>query len=340
VGPGAGGYVRSKLSGSYQVYAVVFNKYPRPIPTPVVNLRPAQETCERCHWPSKYYGAQLKVFYHYAPDEKNTPRQIRMLINVGGAEPSLGLPSGIHWHMNLANQITYIATDAGRQVIPWVQTKDMQGKVTIYTAKGSTLSSDQVNQAEKRRMDCIDCHDRPSHIFTAPDRSVDESLRAGRIDPSLPFIKQEAVAVLSNTYATAAEAQSNIASAIRQFYQSKYPQVDRAQSQSIESAVSDVGRIYRSTIFPSMKTDWRSHPDNVGHLYSPGCFRCHDGQHMSPEGKVIPKDCNSCHTIQAQLEGAATLPAPAPPTSFSHPVDIGDLTQVNCSDCHSGGVGP
>jgi len=340
VGPGAGGYVRSKLSGSYQVYAVVFNKYPRPIPTPVVNLRPAQETCERCHWPSKFYGAQLKVFYHYAPDEKNTPRQIRMLINVGGAEPSAGLPSGIHWHMNLANQITYIATDAARQVIPWVQAKDMQGKVTIYTAKDSRLSSEQVNQAEKRRMDCIDCHDRPSHIFTPPDRSVDESLQAGRIDASLPFIKQEAVTVLSNTYATAAEAQTQIASEIRQFYQSKYPQVDQAQSQSIETAVSDVRKIYQSTIFPAMKTDWRSHPDNVGHLYSPGCFRCHDGQHTSAEGKVIPKDCNTCHTVQAQLEGAATLQVPAPPTGFSHPVDIGDLTQVNCSDCHSGGVGP
>ena len=183
VGPGAGGYIRSKLSGSYQVYALAFNKYPRPIPTPVANLRPAQETCERCHWPSKFYGTQLKVFYHYAPDEKNTPRQIRMLLNIGGAEASVGLPSGIHWHMNLANQITYVATDAGRQVIPWVQAKDMQGKVTIYTAKDSPLSSDRLNQAEKRRMDCIDCHDRPSHIFPPPDRSVDGSLRAGRIEP-------------------------------------------------------------------------------------------------------------------------------------------------------------
>ena len=340
VGPGAGGYIRSKFSGSYQVYALAFNQYPRPIPTPVANLRPAQETCERCHWPSKFYGTQLKVFYHYAPDEKNTPRQIRMLINIGGAEASVGLPSGIHWHMNLANQITYVATDAGRQVIPWVQAKDMQGKVTIYTAKDSPLSPDRLNQAEKRRMDCIDCHDHPSHIFPPPDRSVDGSLRAGRIDPSLPFIKQEAVAVLSTTYPTAAEAQSNIASEIQQFYKSKYPEVDRAQSQAIETAVSEVRRIYQSTMFPSMKTDWRSHPDNVGHLYSPGCFRCHDGQHRSAEGKVIPKDCNTCHTLQAQLEGEATLQVPAPPTSFSHPVDIGDLTQVNCSDCHSGGVGP
>ena len=149
VGPGASWYVRSKLSGTYQVYAAVFHKYPRPIPTPVANLRPAQQTCEQCHWPRKFYGAQLKVFYHYADDEKNSPRQIRMLINTGGAEPTAGLPSGIHWHMNIANKITYIASDAQRQVIPWVQAEDMQGKVTVYKAKGSALTAAQIDSAAK-----------------------------------------------------------------------------------------------------------------------------------------------------------------------------------------------
>ena len=139
VGSGASWYVRSKLSGSYQVYAVIFHKYPQPIPSPVVNLRPAQQTCEQCHWPRKFYGAQLKVFYHFGNDEKNSPRQIRMLINTGGAEPRTGLPSGIHWHMNIANKITYVASDAQRQVIPWVQAENMQGKVTVYRAKNSSL---------------------------------------------------------------------------------------------------------------------------------------------------------------------------------------------------------
>jgi len=74
VGAGATWYVRSKLSGARQVYATVFNRFPRPIPTPVENLRPAQETCEQCHWPRKFYGAQLKVITHYGYDEKNTPR--------------------------------------------------------------------------------------------------------------------------------------------------------------------------------------------------------------------------------------------------------------------------
>jgi nitrate/TMAO reductase-like tetraheme cytochrome c subunit len=340
VGPGASWYVRSKLSGSYQVYAAIFHKYPRPIPTPVANLRPAQETCEQCHWPRKFYGAQLKVFYHYAEDEKNTPRQIRMLINTGGTEPETGLPSGIHWHMNIANQITYIASDAQHQVIPWVQVKDWEGRLTVYTAKDSKLTPQQVQNAPKHLMDCIDCHDRPSHIFTPPDRSVDSSLLAGRIDRSLPFIKQQAVSALTKSYTNTAEAANGIRSDIKNFYRTKYPEAYSSRRHSIQAAISDLQQIYESTIFPYMKVDWRTHPNNIGHLYSPGCFRCHDGEHVSADGKVIPKDCNSCHTVLEQLESGVPLMRQEEGVSFKHPVDIGDLTQVTCSDCHNGGVGP
>jgi len=340
VGPGASWYVRSKLSGSYQVYAAVFHKYPRPIPTPVANLRPAQQTCEQCHWPRKFYGAQLKVFYHYASDEKNTPRQIRMLINTGGAQPNTGLPSGIHWHMNIANQVTYIATDAQRQVIPWVQVKDMQGRLTVYLAKESGLTAEQIRNAPKHRMDCIDCHDRPSHIFTSPDQSVDQSLLAGRIDPSLPFIKQQAVAALTRTYQTTGEALQGIAKEIQQFYETRYPELYARRQQTIRDAIADLQHIYQSTVFPYMKVDWQTHPNNIGHFYSPGCFRCHDGQHVSSEGKVIPKDCTSCHTVIAELESGVPLLRQEPSIAFQHPVDIGDLQQVTCSDCHTGGTGP
>lgn len=340
VGPGAGWYVRSKVSGSYQVYAAIFHKYPRPIPTPVENLRPAQQTCEQCHWPRKFYGAQLKIFYHYGSDEKNTPRQIRMLINTGGAEPSSGVPSGIHWHMNIGNRITYIATDAQRQVIPWVQADDLHGKITVYTAKESPLSPAQIEKSTKRLMDCIDCHDRPSHIFNPPDRSVDDALFAGRIDPSLPFIKQQAVTALTKTYNTNAEALHGIDSDIREFYRTKYADVYTNRQASINAAVADLQSIYQSTIFPYMKVDWRTHPNNLGHFYTPGCFRCHDGQHLSAGGKVIPKDCNTCHTVLAQKESGTPLMGREEGVPFQHPVDLGDMTQVNCSDCHTGGVGP
>ena len=332
--------MRSKLSGSYQVYAAIFDKYPRPIPTPVANLRPAQQTCEQCHWPRKFYGAQLKVFYHFGDDEKNTPRQIRMLINIGGAELNTGLPAGIHWHMNIENRITFIATDAQRQTIPWVQATDLKGHTTTYMTKDSGLRPEQIEKASKHRMDCIDCHDRPSHIFTPPDRSVDDSLLAGRIDQSLPFIKQQGVSALTKTYNSTDEALTGIAKDIEGFYRTKYPDVYTSRRTSIQNAIADLQHIYRSTIFPYMKVDWRTHPNNLGHFYTPGCFRCHDGQHVSSDGKVIPKDCNTCHTVQAQLESGIPLIGHEQGVPFKHPIDIGDLTQVTCSDCHTGGVGP
>ncbi len=340
VGPGATWYVRSKLSGSYQVYAAIFHKYERPIPTPVANLRPARQTCEQCHWPRMFYGAQLKVFYHYGTDERNTPRQIRMLINTGGAEPSAGIPAGIHWHMNIENRITFIASDAQRQVIPWVQAENRQGKVTVFTTKGPALTPSQVEKSTKHLMDCIDCHDRPSHAFTPPEQSVDDSLLAGRIDPSLPFIKQQGVSALTKNYGTTAEALRGIDEDLRRFYRTQYPAMYMSQEAKIESAIADIQRIYQSTIFPYMKVDWRTHPNNIGHFYTPGCFRCHDGQHFSGDGKVISNDCNLCHTVLAQLQSGVPLIRHEEGVPFEHPVDIGDLTQVKCSDCHTGGLGP
>jgi len=340
VGPGASWYVRSKLSGSYQVYATIFHKYPRPIPTPVANLRPAQQTCEQCHWPRKFYGAQLKVFYHYAEDDNNTPRQIRMLINTGGAQPNAGVPSGIHWHGNIENRITYIAADAQRQIIPWVQATDMQGTTTVYVAKGSSLTPGQLQKSTKHLMDCIDCHTRPSHVFTPPDRSVDQALFAGRIDRSLPFIKQQGVSALTKDYTGKDEALPRIARNITQFYQTKYPHLYAGRHASIDAAIVELQHIYQTTIFPYMKVDWRTHPDNIGHFYSPGCFRCHDGLHVSADGKVIPKDCTICHTVLGQLQSGVPLMRFEQGVPFQHPVDVGDLTQVVCSDCHTGGVGP
>jgi len=338
VGSGATWFVKSKLSGSRQVFATIFNTYPRPIPSPVKNLRPAQETCEQCHWPKKFYGGQLKVFSHYGNDEKNTLRQIRMLIKTGGGDPATGAPEGIHWHMNIKNKIDYVEADEKRQVIPYIHVEDMQGRVTEYYAKDSTLSKDQIAKAPRHHMDCVDCHNRPTHIYVPPDLSVDQTLLARRIDISLPFIKQEAVTVLSATYKTNAEAMQAIASGLESFYETKYPDVAKNKQAEIRNAVTEIQQIYKRTTFPEMKLNWQTHPNNLGHYYFPGCFRCHDGQHVAADGRVISKDCNQCHTMMSQSEGTATATTAAP--GFQHPVDIGDLTQVNCSDCHTGGVGP
>jgi len=339
VGAGATWYVKSKLSGARQVFATAFKTYPRPIPTPVHNLRPAQETCEECHWPRKFYGAQLKVFTHYASDEKNTRRRIQMLIHTGGGDPATGAPEGIHWHMNIANEINYVVADEKRQVIPYIHVKDMQGRVTEYYAKDSTLSKDQITRAPRHHMDCVDCHNRPTHIYVPPDAAVDQALLARRIDVSLPFIKQQAVSALTDDYATTDAARQGIAKAIHDFYQTKYPDLAKSRELDIRNAIDEVQKIYSRTTFPEMKLNWKTHPNNIGHFYFNGCFRCHDGQHVSADGKVVPKDCETCHTVLSQQEGEGK-PAIMGTVKFQHPVELGDLTQVNCSDCHTGGVGP
>jgi nitrate/TMAO reductase-like tetraheme cytochrome c subunit len=339
VGAGATWYVKSKLSGTRQVFKTVLNIFPRPIPTPVHNLRPAAETCETCHWPKKFYGAQLKVFNHFSSDEKNTPRQIRLLIKTGGGDPSTGEPEGIHWHMNISNEITYVATDEQRQTIAYIRAKDSQGRVTEYFTNDSKLTREQIAKAEKRRMDCVDCHNRPTHIYVPPDVSVDRSFTAHRLDIDLPYLKQQAVTALTAKYDTTDAAMQGIAKTIYEFYSSKYPDLVKTKEPEIRGAIDELQRIYKLTVFPEMKLDWRTHPNNIGHFYFNGCFRCHDGNHVSPEGKAIRKDCSICHTILEQQENAVNI-ASLPGLEFKHPVDLGDMTAVNCSDCHTGGVSP
>ena len=340
VGPGAGWYVRSKLSGLKELYVTLRGTYPRPIPSPVKNLRPAQDTCEECHWPRKFWGSQLKTFTHFGSDEQNTPRAITLLIKVGGGDPTLGpAGGGIHWHMNIANKIEYYATDEKRQNIPWVRLTDSQGSVTEYAVKDNPPTPDEIAKAEKRRMDCVDCHNRPTHIYVPPDLSVDRAMAINAIDPTLPFIKQQGVQVLTADYKTSAEAEKAIPEKIQAFYQAKYPQVASSRPEAVKAAITELQRIFGTTFFPDMKVNWQTHPNNVGHFYSTGCFRCHDGNHVSSTGQVISKDCNSCHTVAAQREGHEQLAA-IPDQAFKHPIDLGDLASVNCADCHSGGAAP
>ena len=331
VGPGAGWYVRSKLSGAYQLYSVSFNKYPRPITTPVHNLRPAPETCEQCHWPEKFFGAQLKTFNHYAYDEKNSHRQTRMLLNVGGGSPSTGQVAGIHWHMNIANTIDYISTDSQRQAIPWVRIKDRHGNVVEYHDRLRPLTQQQIDSAPRRRMDCVDCHNRPAHVYLPPDAALDQSFAAGRLDPSLPFLKREAAAALNKSYATEDEAVRTIAASLQGFYQTNYSQIYSQRNDAVKNAIGETQRIFKTYFFPEMKTNWATHPNNIGHFYSSGCFRCHDGEHVSDSGKVIRNDCDICHTVIYDSENPA---ASVKIAGFKHPVDLGALSDRKCETCH------
>jgi NapC/NirT cytochrome c family, N-terminal region len=331
IGPGASWFVKSKLSGTYQVYAVMFDKYPRPIPTPVKNLRPAQETCEQCHWPESFYGNAERVNYHYLPDSTNTPWTIRLLMKVGGGNPSRGPVGGIHWHMNINNTVEYVATDSARQVIPWVRITDPQGRITVYRTETDSATDSLIAATAPRRMDCIDCHNRPTHIYNPPSRAVNLSLATGRLSPTLPWIKKNAVEVLAADYDTKRQALDSIATILGRDYEGT------RDTTLVRQAIAEVQNIYSNNFFPSMKVNWQAYPDNIGHEIFPGCFRCHDGQHKSADGRVIPNDCTTCHIIMGQ--GSREQSRMLSPTglAFKHPVDIGEMWKVApCTTCHTG----
>lgn len=334
VGGGAEWYARSKFSGVRQLVKVTFNTYDRPIKTPVENMRPARDTCAKCHWPQLYHGEQLKVFTDYGYDENSTMSETKLLVKVGGGSPETGQVAGIHWHMNLANEITYITTDERRQDIPWVQLKDSKGNVTVYTKRGSGLSASQIASAEKKTMDCIDCHSRPAHIYRSPNNAVDESIQANKLDRSLPFLKRTAVEVLTGEYETTEQALATIGEEFHKYYRVNHAEVYDKQRPAINAAVSELGRIYRTYFFPEMKTDWSTHIDNIGHFNTQGCFRCHDGEHFSPAGKPIRNECNICHvTISQTYLGKPIEPIDG---KFQHPINLGERGNYNCAACHTG----
>ncbi len=339
IGEGADWFVKSKLSGVYQIYATLADRYPRPIPAPIENLRPAQETCERCHWPQMAFGAQQRRFSHYRYDDANTPWTIDLLIKTGGGDPALGQTSGIHWHMNVGVRVEYIARDEKRQDIPWVRVTDRHtGEVTVYQSESNPLPAEEIAAATPRVMDCVDCHNRPSHVFQSPDEAIDLALRAGTIDPGLPAIKRVAVDAMAAEYATREEAREGIAGAVASFYREQHEEVWRRRRAAVEQAVAGVQDAYARNVFPHMNARWSAYPSNAGHFDSIGCMRCHGGDHVADDGQRVTTDCTACHTILAQGSGdrIATATTEAG-LEFEHPEDIADMwREVGCWECHQG----
>jgi hypothetical protein len=250
VGPGAAAYFKTKLNGVKQLYHTVRNDFDRPIYLPT-DMRPAQAICEQCHWPKKYVGNVDRTFQHYLSDEKNTPFAVRLLLNVGGGDPSNGPVGGIHWHMNIANKIEYIATDGQLLKIPWVRMTNAQGATTEY--RDPDFRED-LSKYQVRQMSCLDCHSRPAHKVHTPNEAVELALMTGRLDPSTPWVKSKVVAALVKPYSTKAEAEQGIANDLR----AAYP--DPAQANTI---VGVAQAIYRENFFPEVKVDWRTYPDFV-----------------------------------------------------------------------------
>jgi len=298
IGPGASWFVRSKLSGARQVLAVAAGTYSRPIPSPVRELRPARETCEQCHWPRKFHGDKLVVRTKYAEDEANTPSTSVLMLRIGGEGP-LGA-AGIHGrHLDTSERIQYLTTDDKRQVIPRVRYRDDSGRVVEYATEDAP-SADGVG--EWRAMDCMDCHNRPTHAFDLPERGVDRAIGEGRISPTLPWARKEAVRLLRADYPDRETAARSIADGLAAFYGDGHPAVYRERRKDVDAAVEAVKTIYHRNVFPEMKVGWGTYANNVGHDDFPGCFRCHDDQHKAAGGRVITQDCSACHAVLAMEE--------------------------------------
>jgi hypothetical protein len=290
IGPGASWFVRSKLSGVGQVFAVTFNTYPRPIPTPVRNLRPARETCEACHWPQKYGEDRVKILPKYADDEKNTLTQTVLLMKIGGGNRGVGIHGT---HLGPGITIRYAHTDEGRQNIPWVEYSGPGGK-RVFAAAGAKTGGLPV-----REMDCLDCHNRPTHTYELPEHAIDRAMNAGQIATSLPFVKKKAVELLKAIYPSRDEAARQIPARFAEFYQHQYPEVWADHRDNVTAAAQAILAVWDRNVFPEMKVSWGAYPNNLGHMDFPGCFRCHDGAHATNTGESITQDCNACHNLLA-----------------------------------------
>ena len=301
IGEGATWFVRSKLSGTRQVFAVALDTYSRPIPSPVEHLRPARETCETCHWPQKFHGDKFVVRTKHAEDEVNTASTTVLVMKVGGGRATGH--TGIHGvHLDPARPITYVATDGKRQVIPVVESVDGSGQKHTYTSTEVKVTAEDIARGERRTMDCMDCHNRPSHTFELPERALDRALAEGRINPSLPYVKKKAIELLRAEYPDRETASRRIAGDLAAFYQKDHPDTFRDHRGQVEAAAGVLQDIYGRNVFPNMKVGWGTYPNNIGHEDFPGCFRCHDDSHKRADGTTITQDCSTCHTMLAQDE--------------------------------------
>jgi nitrate/TMAO reductase-like tetraheme cytochrome c subunit len=330
VGSGIGFYIKAKVNGTKQLYSILTGTYPAPIETPVEGLRPSRDTCEKCHWTDKFYSGRQKIFYHNAPNEQNTPRETNLLIKIGGS-PKAPHASGIHWH--IGREVTYVPRDRERQDIPYIAVKSDDGSLIEYMDTDKPLTREEIAKGKKRVMDCIDCHNRPTHIYHSPSQEVDENFTSGKLDLSVPYLKKVMTELLSAPYKSEEEATAALGKGIRDYYSKNYPAIASQKADSIKEAVEVAEGIYHRNFFPKMKVAWNTFPNNIGHFYFPGCFRCHDGKHKTAAGKVISKDCNLCHVVMSQKQ--ENIPAGTQVKNFVHPVDIGnEIMNINCSECH------
>ena len=304
IGSGAQSYFEAKVNGTKQLIEVALHpvaglapklipSYPMPIPSPVTNLRPAREICEGCHTPARFIGEKLLVKSSFADDELNSETQTVVVLHLGGRD-SLSHLTGIHGvHLG---HIEYVTTDPTRTTIPWVQKRNADGSTTEFAA--STAGAG-IPQGERRVMDCVDCHNRASHTMQTAEDALNRAMAEGAVSPELPWVHKKSLELLKADYATEAEARAKIPAGLEAFYRSEHPEVLAAKAGLVKAAGEGLVNIFTQNVFPEMKVTWGTHPNHIGHMSYPGCYRCHDGDHSSKDGKSITNDCAACHNLLA-----------------------------------------
>ena len=339
VGPGLTPKVIAKIMGTQELYMLVTNGYERPITHPVARLKAADVICEQCHSPHQPYEDQIERFSRFAPDESNAETQTYLTMKIGG-----GSDGGAHWHVD--NPVWYISHDEeDYQDIPWAAVMGDDGKLVEYRSVSDPPIAEDVANLQRRELDCIGCHNRATHQFRNPEDRVDEAMASGEMDSSLPYLKREVVALLSVSYLTqdaGLEAMADLA----KFYRTEYPDVYSEKEQVVLQAVASLQEIYGQTVFPEMNLTWDFYPDNLGHIESPGCFRCHDGDHVNAQGEAIPNDCTLCHSVPTVVTGQGELDPfaarnaviggkqPVSHSKASFRWDHRILASDSCADCH------
>ncbi len=332
VGSGASWLVKSKIQGLPLTVATVFNTYPHPITTPVASLRPARDTCEQCHWPQKFTQDRLRVARHFLPDEKNTAETVALAFKVGGGHE--GQARDIHWH--IASELYYLPMDDKRREVGWVGTRNEDGTTTeFFNPQMEDRVTQEAIEAGKRRMDCVDCHNRATHIFRSPDQLVDEAMGAGRIDPTLPFVKKLALDALTPGDSPSLEEARSKINRIEAFYKVNYPQIAQEKERAIGQALAELNRLTQFVIFPNMKVTYQTHTNFLSHE---GCFRCHGELTTKSSGdtnRVVPVGCNLCH-YQMPSEVAGTAAERSRPVYQLAPPPIGHRLEgwEDCLVCH------
>jgi hypothetical protein len=301
IGPGASWFVRSKLSGLRQVYAVTAGTYSRPIPTPVEHLRPSRETCEQCHWPEKFHGDKLKIITHYDNDRNNTKRYTALLLKIGGPDAVGARAGGIHWHVSQGNRVIYMSEKGERKDIPWLRLERNNEPGVEYRFTGSKLTGAEIAAAPKRTMECVDCHNRPTHVYRTADEELDDMFNLWPDLQKVPYLKKASSEVLARRFEEPAIQAKAVRRALLDWYRS-YPE-ENPDPALLDQAAEQVQEIYGRNIWPRMNIGWGTYPNHMGHtIASPGCLRCHGNNHLDAKGQAVRADCRMCHTILALKE--------------------------------------